>query len=1241
MANPAHHYRQPPLSQATQSSSSPALRIALLGSHEIFRAEQALRLSQGKPLALLAYLALHSTPVRRDHLALMLWPELSEGDGRNNLRGTLHGLRNILGSDTLVSDRETIWLSPLARQGLDIERFNAAFEQQRTRQQPEEDGLKAKQLSEAARLYRGELISDLKIEQCSDFEDWLHLQRLTMHRRMISLLETLTALYQRMGDTSNALSHAESLTALDPSNEHAHRQLIRLLAASGQTNSALRQYELMTHILEQELGVEPDEASHTLFQQLKQQQPPARSETPEADENSASQRQAPPSTAAVTIAYLRPRQAQTPAASEPHLRQPIRQRLERHCAHVVYSHCGGVLAYFGYPVPLENTPQRSAKAIRELLQDPALTKFQLGVGLHTGQMETYFDDQHPDLSGRLTATAIELGKQAEPGSIRISQSLAQSLGPGYQLTPLIARRDSDTIGYLLNPNQEPMPEPNKAKKLFGRQQQQQQLQALWQQTSHGNFSATLLKAPAGLGKSRLGAWCTEYARHQGGQVHTIYCHPQHQESFLHPVADMLRQSGQHLSNNLGGFSVEQLNTLLDEAQCPRPQRLATTQLAQALGLENPTATDPKLLADYRQDSLQLLCELIAAWAKQRPLLLLVEDVHWADHSTLEWLEQLQQRGPKRVMMLFTARPQLQSERLNALPQLPLPALDVDQAHDLLRQHGASFEPSQLQRVVAIAEGVPLFLEQLGSALQEGSLHHDEHLPRSLQEVLGARLIQLGPAHRLIQIAATLGNTFDLRLLRAVAEIEHDTLFRSSLEQLRQLRLIDLQNSRQGQFLHNLIREAAYESQSRAQARQTHANIAKLWPVLDATIKQQYPEWLAEHHNAAGELERALEYWHAAARQAADAAAHVDAAAHCHSALASLDRLPPSSTLDSTQLELTFALGCNLLACQGYGSAEARDAFKRALQIAPQLRDDEDLFRPLFGLWLGGSSHGDYDTSYRAALKLERLAERSSDPTHRLQAAYALGNIYCWRADLPQSRQQLEKALALYHELQPNNLIADYGEDSGVASQAFLSWVYWFVDEDERAHAAAEQSIALAKQLEHPFSQAFAHTFVARFHQLQGDTEGTNEHASQLLALAKRYDFPLWQAAGELLQGWAIGVEGDDRGIGIAEQGLNLVREAMPSVEVTFLAVLTDLHFRRGYDPMAQAYAQQALDKGGPLYDHYMQAELTRLRALLHHRNGEPGAEQLLRQAQHIAESQGAKRIARAARDDLLTIGARV
>ena len=1226
------------MSPSKQPDPSSTLRISLLGNHEIIRAGQSLRVRHGKHLALLAYLALHPAPLLRNHLASMFWPELNEDNGRNNLRGVLHSLRNTLGSDALMSDRETIWLSPSARQGLDIDNFNAIVDQHSASAKTGSVQPKTEALSEAARLYRGELVSDLSLDLCDDFTDWLQLQRMTLHRRIISLLESLVQLYQQAGDTSHAITHAERLATLDPCNEQAHQQLIQLLATSGQTGSALRQYALMCHILDQELGVQPDEASLALYQQLKQQRPAAQQLAKTTDEADTVPNKAPPHTAFVTIAFLHSRQAKDMASPAQDLVEPpFRQRLEQHNAHVVNSHCGGVLAYFGYPAPLENSPQRSAKAVLELLQDPALASWQLGVGLHAGQMMTRFDDHHPDLGGQLTGTAIELGKQAEPGSVRVSQPLAQLLGQSYQLIPLLARRSADPVGYLLGSSMKRPTSQSRKGGLFGRQSQQQQLTALWQQVDKGDFTATLLKSPPGLGKSRLGEWCGEYARQRGGQMQIIHCHPQHQESSLYPVLNMLHQSCQLCSGGLETFSIEQLSTLLHKAKCLPPNHKATSQLAQVLGLESPDSTDPSQMAKYRHSSMQLLSTLVAAWAQQQPLLLLIEDVHWADHSTLEWLEQLLQLAPKRTMMLFTARPELRSERLNALPQVTIPALASDDALALLRQHSAKLAPDQLARVVAIAEGIPLFLEQLGSALQEGSLNHDKQLPESLKEVLIARLIKLGPAHRLLQIAATLGNTFNLRVLRTVAAFEHVTLFRSNLELLRELRLIDLQNSLQGRFLHNLIRTAAYESQSRAQTRQTHAQIARLWPLVDSSIEELHPEWLAEHHNSAGNLESALRYWHTAAQLEANAAAHTEAAAHFRRALATLDRLPPSSHLDGLQLALNFALGCSLIACQGYGSTEAREAFKYALQIAPTINDNQELFRPLFGLWLGGSSHGDYETSYHAALKLERLAQHSCEPTHRLQAAYALGNIHCWRGNFPESRMQLEKAIRLYHELQPTNLAADYGEDSGVTSQAFLSWIYWFIGEDEQANHAAKQSMDLADQIGHPFSQAFAYTFVARLYQLQGNSEAVNALAGRLQTLAKRYDFPIWQAAGSLLQGWAIGVMGDDHGIEMAEQGLKLVHEAMPSVEVTFLTILADLHFKRGHDRIARIYAEQALDKGSALTDHYMQAEMTRLCGLIQHRNGEPGAELLLGKAVQIATAQGASRIALTAQNDLLAI----
>jgi DNA-binding SARP family transcriptional activator/tetratricopeptide (TPR) repeat protein len=1213
-----------------------SIRITLLGGCIVEKNAVQLQFSYAKVAAILSYLVLERRPVGRESLALLFWPHMDGAQGRANLRLALHALRQALGNAVLGANRETIWLEKTARVSCDAWDFLAAAPRCKANRLSADCQDCFPDLRAAVDLYRGEFMAGFCLEDCPEFEDWLHIKRRVMHRQALGLIERTIACAQEAGNPGLAIQLAERFTALEPWVEDGHRRLMSLLADAGQFGAAMAHYEVLCEVLARELGSVPSQATRLLYESL--QQTPA---LPTAALHGAEAPAAAPravDSGRVTVLYCELRSLLHPpeeAAEALRRAQSICQaRVEHHGGYVTPIH-GGVLAYFGFPEEFEGSASAALHCAYDIIATLTPAALAWRIGVHAGQI-VYGGAAHPDLFGEVSAIAVRLVECGRTGDVLISSVVCSLLDESFSCQP-VARQtvylaEAGLQAFRVSPQLEAATMKSAPSALLGRQREQAQLAGLWQASIQGSSSAVLLLGEPGLGKSALAAWLAEHVQANGGVVRQMHCRPQHKESFLLPLIELMMRRCCIQAADSTEVRQEKLDRFLRDEHPDAPHDAAAV-MAIMLGIVVPTTSMDYSPGLARERAYVAMHAMLASLARRQPLLLVIEDVHWADLSSMEWLGRLVASPPPGVLMLMTGRPEFAAPWREQLTQLPLHALPAKDAASLLDNLSAgALEPERIAQIVKLAEGVPLFLEQLGRAAQDGQLG-DGQLPASLREVIGVRLGKLGSARRLAQIAATIGREFDLALLEAAAEDATTDAFFTNLRHLEKHQLIHINERRHGVFNHGLIRDVAYDTQPRSVRRETHRRILESWLLLHPNLSERHPEWLAHHYAESGDHENAVICWQSAGHRALAAAAYADAAMHFRTAIGFLQKWPPTPALDRWMLTITSALGVALVAKQGYGSPEARAVFGQALELSSGLDDDADSFRPLFGLWLGGSSHAGYQASLRLALRLERAAMRSDQPVHALFAAYACGNNYTWLGDFETARAYLERAVDLYRNLGSTALVAEYGEDPGVTCQGFLSWVYWFMGDADQARQAAIDGLQLARQLQHPFSLGFMLTFSARMHQLMGNAEAAMRDAAELIGVAERHGFPLWQAAGYLLLGWSKAVQGDESGVAMAEQTLPIVSQVMPSIEVTFLSVLADIKYRLGHHEEVIQITHQALQRAEEWHDFYMRAELLRLAAHSHRSLGrEAEAERLLAKALAVSQVQGALVIEQSCRE---------
>jgi tetratricopeptide (TPR) repeat protein len=730
--------------------------------------------------------------------------------------------------------------------------------------------------------------------------------------------------------------------------------------------------------------------------------------------------------------------------------------------------------------------------------------------------------------------------------------------------------------------------------LLGRSSQQQFLQTRWEQVIQGASKAVLLSGSPGSGKSRLTRWAIQHLN-PSANCWFMDCQPARHDSPGAPLADWLaRTCGMSAyqtlqeRGNLFKQWMHQANFSLS-AHC-------TDTLRRLLGLlpDDVTFTPTR----RRRDMLDAFVELLTIQTQQSPLLLVVEDMHWADATTVSVLDAaLTQLSQHPLMIVGTTRP---TEHLpnnwSKLDITPLNGrLSLELIQHILSTSEASHAPAPTNTLKEMAErsgGNPLFIESLAYAL----VHTPGEFPLNLEEGLLSPIASDKDATQLAQAASVLGEAFDMNLTRSLCHALPEGSFHAALQRMMRHGLMH-QQAGVLRFRHALIRDAVYACLPTAKQQSLHQQVIEASLSNSPELAVQQPLWLARHAEQAGMTLQAIEWYEMAAMQALSVASFAEAIAHFNKALALLQTAPTNPS--TTHQALRLALGCanaTVPLC-GYGAQATRDAFLAVLKLGHAQPESNEVFYAHYGLWLGASSQGGYRQALQYVERLQAHADRSGDPVHHMQTEYAWGNTYMWLGELAHAEVHLRRALESCSGDAAQGLLASYSEDTGVIAGSLLAWVRWLQGNDADALALRAQALARAQALSHPYSLAFALACAARLDILRGDASAIEQHVNQLDMLANKHDLGLWLALSAVQKGWLQSSQGHVEGALLAAKGVELAAPALPALEVTMLSMQADALHRLGDGPGCLRVVQHALARCEHWDDRYMQPELLRLAAI--------------------------------------------
>lgn len=965
--------------------------------------------------------------------------------------------------------------------------------------------------------------------------------------------------------------------------------------------------------------------------------------------------------------------------------QTCASAIARYDGHIAQYLGDGVLAYFGYPAAHEDDARRAVHAALETVDGlaplaarwrrEAGVTLRVRIGVHSGQavVGEMGAAGHSQMlaTGETPNIAARIQSLAEPNTIVISEA-TQNLVRGYfRLDPLV-RRPVEGIGHPLSlfrvigrtgaSTRLAAVGEESLLPFVGRGALIDELQQRWSSALSGHGHAVMLQGEPGMGKSRVLRALRERLALPPSAVVELQCSPYQQSSAFAPLIETMERAFGLVREHSAAERGAALAAALAVVPSSNPPETLTL-LSDLLSVERPPGhADLQMTPQaQRRRTIELLMELLLQRAGRQPLLLVVEDMHWADPSTLDVIDEIVQRAPQAALLVvMTHRPEFVPAwaRAAGVAQFSLGALEDEAAAVIVRNvnGGRPLPAGLLQLVLARAEGNPLYLEEITRVVLDAGALHDEPLdaeraiPATVQESLAARIDRLGPAKPIAQLAAALGRQFSYELLRVMADMV-PTGLEHALEQLVHENLLVQQGTppkADYSFKHALLRDAAYQSLLRSRRREIHATIARTLVERFPQTCEAQPEVPARHYTEAGESAEAIALWRKAGERAMARSAQAEAAAHFGQALALVRKLPAGPERTQAELGLLMTLGPLQMATRGYADPSVAQTYREAREICNAIGEAPQLVPVLFGLWAYHVVGGDLRIAlYLGDQILRQLQDAGDDGGLLLEAQVVRGVTQYFRGEFDDAISTLRAGIALYDPAQHRAHAQVFGQEPGMALHVYLAKALAAAGDGAGAAEHAREAAHIAEETGHFHTSGFCMTYEMVVHVMAGDAVAVAPLAARCATLARQQCFPIWEAASELLGGWAAVALGD------GATGLQRMRDGLSRWRATG----TTLYAPYWSGLLAEALAGQGqIDEASLLIDAAVAeeeggeervslAELWRLRAALalqrHGRAAEAAARADLAQAMALAREQGAGLWLRRAEATLAALEARL
>ena len=831
----------------------------------------------------------------------------------------------------------------------------------------------------------------------------------------------------------------------------------------------------------------------------------------------------------------------------------------------------GVLTYFGYPQAHEHDAERAVQAGLALaeampkLKTAAGVPLQVRVGIATGLVVVgdligSGEAQERGIVGETPNLAARLQALAEPNMVVIAEGTRRLLGDLFELGDL-GPKDLKGIAWPVRAWAALRASSVESRfdalhttgltALVGREEEFEFLLRRWSQAKTGQGQVVLMSGEAGIGKSRLTAALLERVADEPHTRLRYFCSPQHTDGALYPIIGQMERAAGLAYDDKPQAKLDKLDAVLAQTSTSPED---TALLAEMLSLPNDGRYPTLELTpeQRRQATLEALMSQLVGLAHQRPVLMILEDAHWVDPTSLEAFGRTVDRiRVLPVLLIVTFRPEFNAPWVgqSQVTSLALNRLGKREAAAIVTRIFANKElpADMLAEIVERTDGIPLFIEETTKAVLEAESEGAARrtvaavpssalsVPASLYASLMARLDRLGPAREAAQIGSAIGREFSHALLAAVA-LKPEAELESTLDRLVAAGLL----FRQGVpphasylFKHALVQDAAYGTLLREPRRALHARIAEALESQFAEIAERQPELLARHCTEAGLIEKAAGLWGKAGQRSLERSALAEAADQLTRALAQIATLPATPALRRDEIKLQVAQINTLFNFKGYAAAETKAAVERARLLIEQAEalgePPEDpllLFSVLYGFWVANYVAFNGDVMRELAAQFLSLAETQGATVPRMIGHRILGVALMYAGDIVESRPHFDRAIALYDPAQHRPLAARFGADVAVTVLTHRPLALWVLGYPEAALADVEHALDDAREIPHAATLMHALFFTAWTHSHCGNHLIAKAQLDELVALADEKGSLFWKTLGMLTQRCALALTGE-------------------------------------------------------------------------------------------------------------------
>ena len=904
--------------------------------------------------------------------------------------------------------------------------------------------------------------------------------------------------------------------------------------------------------------------------------------------------------------------------------------IERYDGEILIESRQKISISLGYPRLHEDDSHRTARAGREILSLVASRQEHEGTersivvrgGIHTEQIiiEKDSDEQQAStLLSDMVGVADFLAAMAPPNTIAISHASYQILRQFFlveQFNLVSHPKLGESVPVYQLKKALPRQLQNIASQktvVFGRESEQGLILQQWESVLDHESQFVLLKGEAGIGKSSLmTSSIKELLLNSEPQLVTLECEPYYQTSPLRPVISYLERTifaeARYADDQ---EKLEHLKRFLTNLSLEQTEALPTLAALLSLKIDDESLAITDSSKVLREKTLALLVDLVRKGSAVQPVILIVEDIHWADSSTISLIEKFVTDAPdSRILGLITARLEFDSDwgDLSHVTEIKLNKLSSRTGVDLVKynSNGKEIPPAIIDQILLESNGIPLYIEQLTRALIESGVDFTTspvgklEIPDSLSGSLAARIENLGDAKPLFQLCAVLGFEFPYLLLQEVSGVEDESLLKAALSQIVSKGLLyqkGVYPDASFKFQHRLFMDVASQTLLKSTRHKLHQLIAQVLEKSFPDICENRPTQLAYHYGKARNPEKAVFYWIKAAKRSQARFANEEVIQQVEQGLKHLEAIPDQEIANNFEITLQTLLGEAYLVSRGYTSKELQAAFERAVELTSRVKESSESFQVIVGLWMHYVIRGENQQALQLSRQLEAIATSIDKNQELLQAEYCTGFTLYYMGRIDEAIEHLDRAMSFIQPGSSYTRQSPSHDDTRIMLNNFVGLANWAKGEFALSREALDSAYQLATELNDPYGMVRALYYRAILALMNGEYEEAARNAAEFLDISKKKGFSFFVVMGMFIS--SFGVADEEERLEAAIKVMEMIIPTGARSGITFLiALIIEECIKQQKQEQAEKYIELAEKFATKQQERIYTSEILRLKALL-------------------------------------------